>query len=57
MTELANAFDASTIDQKAGQIGPAGIDIAYQHGGNSQGPVVLLIMGLAAQGIHWPDGF
>ena len=57
MTELANAFDASTIDQKAGKIGPAGIDIAYQHGGNSQGAVVLLIMGLAAQGIHWPDGF
>src|SRR5277367_6397677 len=57
MAELVNGFDASTVDQKALKVAPAGIDIAYQRGGNSEGPVALLIMGLAAQGIHWPDGF
>ena len=37
--------------------GRAGIDIAYQRLGNPDAPVVLLIMGIAAQSIHWPDAF
>jgi pimeloyl-ACP methyl ester carboxylesterase len=38
-------------------VGPAGIDIAYERFGDSQAPPVLLVMGLAAQMINWPDGF
>ena len=57
MSELVNGFDASFVDQKASKVGPAGIDIAYQRLGNSDAPVVLLIMGVAAQSIHWPDAF
>lgn len=44
-------------DQIANLIGPAKIDIAYQRLGDREAPAVLLIMGLAAQMIHWPDGF
>ena len=47
--------DSSFIDQKASKVGPAGIDIVYQRLGNPDAPVVLLIMGIAAQSIHWPD--
>ncbi len=47
----------SSIDQIAAQIGPAKIDIAYERLGDPEAPAVLLIMGLAAQMIHWPDGF
>ncbi len=57
MAELVNGFDASTVDQKELKVAPAGIDIAYQRGGNSEGPVAVLIMGLGGQCIHWPDGF
>ncbi|MBZ5608922.1 MAG: alpha/beta fold hydrolase [Acidobacteriia bacterium] len=57
MPEPLNAFDASILDQKASKAGPAAIDIAYQRLGNPDAPVVLLIMGLAAQSIHWPDAF
>jgi pimeloyl-ACP methyl ester carboxylesterase len=57
MAELVNGFDASIVDQKASKIGPAGIDIAYQRLGNPDAPAVLLIMGVAAQSIHWPDAF
>ena len=53
----AGGFDSSTVEQKALQVGPAGIDIAYQRAGNPHAPVVLLIMGGAAQLIHWPDAF
>src|ERR1700760_3001195 len=42
---------------KALKIGPDGIDIAYQRAGDRNTPAVLLIMGLAAQSIHWPDSF
>lgn len=47
----------SSIDQIAAQIGPARIDIAYERLGDPEAPAVLLIMGLAAQMIHWPDRF
>ena len=57
MSELANGFDASIVDQKASKVGPAGLDIAYQRLGNPDAPAVLLIMGIAAQSIHWPDEF
>jgi pimeloyl-ACP methyl ester carboxylesterase len=38
-------------------VGPSGIEIAYERRGNPTDPVVLLIMGGAAQLVHWPDGF
>src|SRR6516225_2905524 len=57
MSELVNGFDASIVDERASKVGPAAIDIAYQRLGNPDAPVVLLIMGLAAQSIAWPDGF
>ena len=53
MSELVNGF----ADEKASKVGPAGIDIVYQRFGNPDAPVVLLIMGVAAQSIHWPDAF
>jgi pimeloyl-ACP methyl ester carboxylesterase len=34
-----------------------GVDIAFQRLGKANAPVVLLIMGVAGQSIHWPDGF
>jgi pimeloyl-ACP methyl ester carboxylesterase len=44
-------------DLKALKVGPAAIDVAYQRLGNADAPPVLLIMGVAAQLIHWPDAF
>ncbi len=38
-------------------VGPARIDIAYERLGDPTAPPVLLIMGLGAQLIAWPDGF
>lgn len=35
----------------------SGIDIAFERMGSPDGPAVLLIMGVAAQMIHWPDSF
>jgi pimeloyl-ACP methyl ester carboxylesterase len=52
-----NEFDASIVDERAPKVGPAGIDIAYQRLGNLEAPVALLIMGIAAQSIAWPDTF
>jgi pimeloyl-ACP methyl ester carboxylesterase len=57
MPELMNGFDASIPDEKAPKVGPAGIDIAYHRLGKPDAPAVLLIMGIAAQSIHWPDAF
>ena len=45
------------MDETASDIGPAGINIAYQRIGKSDAPPVLLTMGVAAQLIHWPDAF
>ena len=56
MTE-SSGFDTSFVDGKAWKAGPAGIDIAYQRLGNPDAPAVLLIMGLAAHSIAWPDAF
>ncbi len=57
MAELVNGFDVSIVDEKALNIGTTGIDIAYQRLGKVDAYVVLLIMGVAGQSIHWPDGF
>ena len=57
MSELVNGFDASIVERKASNVGPAGIDIAYQRLGNPDAPLVLLIIGIAAQSINWPDEF
>jgi pimeloyl-ACP methyl ester carboxylesterase len=57
MAELVNGLDVSIVDEKALNIGTTGIDIVYQRFGKLDAPVVLLIMGVAGQSIHWPDGF
>ncbi|MCC7156475.1 MAG: alpha/beta hydrolase [Bryobacterales bacterium] len=57
MPNLINEFDSSVAEEMALAIGPAGMDIAYQRFGNPDAPAVLLIMGVAAQLIHWPDDF
>jgi pimeloyl-ACP methyl ester carboxylesterase len=44
-------------DQIATNVGPSSIEIAYERRGNPTDPVVLLIMGGAAQLVHWPEGF
>lgn len=49
--------DQFTVEEKALKVGPANIDIAYQRLGNPEAPPVLLIMGGAAQLIHWPIPF
>ncbi|MCX4539486.1 alpha/beta fold hydrolase [Streptomyces sp. NBC_01565] len=38
-------------------VGPAGIEVAYERLGDPQAPAVLLVMGIGAQLIGWPDGF
>lgn len=44
-------------EEKALNVGPAGIDVAYERFGDPQAPPVLLVMGVAAQMIHWNEGF
>lgn len=44
-------------EQIAANVGPSGIEIAYERRGNPADPIVLLIMGGAAQLVQWPDGF
>ena len=41
----------------ANNVGPSKLDIAYERLGDPSAPPVLLIMGLGAQLIAWPDGF
>lgn len=57
MSEAPDAFHCSPEEQLATNVGPAGIDIAYQRTGGRHAPVVLLIMGVASQMIHWPEVF
>jgi pimeloyl-ACP methyl ester carboxylesterase len=57
MAEQFHGFDASSLDERASQVGSAEIDISHQRLGKSNAPAVLLIMGIAAQSIHWPDSF
>ncbi len=44
-------------EQTVTNVGPSRIDIAYERRGSPTDPVVLLIMGGAAQLVHWPEGF
>lgn len=44
-------------EEKARNVGPAGIDIAYERFGEPHDPPVLLLMGGGAQMISWPEGF
>jgi pimeloyl-ACP methyl ester carboxylesterase len=57
MAELVKGFDVSMVDERVLKIRATGVDIAFQRLGKKDAPVVLLIMGVAAQSIHWPDGF
>jgi len=41
----------------ANDVGPAHLDIAWEERGDPKHPAVLLVMGLAAQLVNWPDGF
>ncbi len=44
-------------EEIARNVGPAGIDIAYERFGDPAAPPMLLIMGAGAQMINWPEGF
>jgi pimeloyl-ACP methyl ester carboxylesterase len=44
-------------EEKARNVGPSGIDVAYERFGDPGAPPVLLIMGGGAQMINWPEGF
>jgi pimeloyl-ACP methyl ester carboxylesterase len=44
-------------EEKVRNVGPAGIEIAYERFGDPQAPPVLLMMGGGAQMISWPEGF
>lgn len=46
-----------TNEHIAANVDPANIDIAYERIGDPDAPPVLLIQGLAAQLLGWPDGF
>jgi pimeloyl-ACP methyl ester carboxylesterase len=41
----------------ARNVGPAGIEVAYERIGDRDAPPTLLLQGLGAQLIGWPDGF
>ena len=45
------------IEIIAANVGPAKLNIAYERIGNPDAPPLLLIHGLGAQLIGWPDGF
>jgi pimeloyl-ACP methyl ester carboxylesterase len=42
--------------ERATNVGPAHLEVAYERRGDPHAPPVLLIMGLGAQLIGWPDG-
>ena len=44
-------------EEKAVDVGPSGIEVAYERIGDPLAPPVLLIMGGGAQLVAWPDGF
>lgn len=57
MAEIAGKGDVFFLDEKTMKIGATGMEIAYYRLGNADAAAVLLIMGVAAQSIHWPDDF
>jgi pimeloyl-ACP methyl ester carboxylesterase len=44
-------------EQIAIKAGSSAIDIAYERRGHADHPVVVLVMGIAAQMVNWPEGF
>jgi pimeloyl-ACP methyl ester carboxylesterase len=44
-------------EERARDVGPSRVEIAYERMGDRGAPPVLLIMGAGAQMISWPDGF
>ncbi|MDF2255600.1 alpha/beta fold hydrolase [Streptantibioticus ferralitis] len=44
-------------EEKALNVGPSGIEVAYERFGDPGAPPVLLVMVGGAQMINWPDGF
>ncbi len=44
-------------ERRAVGVGPDEIDVAYEERGDPADPTVLLVMGVAGQLVHWPDGF
>ncbi|MCB9689814.1 MAG: alpha/beta hydrolase [Alphaproteobacteria bacterium] len=44
-------------EQIAHDTGPHRIDLAHERRGNPADPPVILLMGIAAQMVHWPEGF
>ncbi|MFO0579452.1 MAG: hypothetical protein U1A78_36090 [Polyangia bacterium] len=42
-------------EERAADVGPSGIEVAYQRFGDPAAPPMLMLMGVAAQMIHWPD--
>ena len=50
-------LDASLPEEKIVRVGPNGIDLAYQRIGAVDAPAVVLVMGVGAQMIAWPDEF
>jgi pimeloyl-ACP methyl ester carboxylesterase len=44
-------------EEKALNVGPSGIEMAYERFGDPRAPPVLLMMGGGAQMISWPEGF
>jgi len=53
----STGYVAIAPDETAHNVGPAQIDITFRRSGSTDAPPVLLIMGGAAQLIHWPDPF
>jgi hypothetical protein len=43
-------------EEKTLDVGPSGIDVAYERLGDPAAPPVLLMMGGGAQMIIWPEG-
>ncbi len=44
-------------EERALNVGPSGIEVAYERFGDPGAPPVLLMMGGGAQMINWPEGF
>lgn len=57
MTQPTPEFSIILAEQFAENVGPARLRIAYERLGNPSDPPVILIMGGAAQLIHWPEPF
>jgi pimeloyl-ACP methyl ester carboxylesterase len=55
--EEVRGVDASFVEGRASKAGPSGIDIVYERLGDPDAPAALLIMGVSAQLIDWPEAF